>query len=312
MTARLAQVGLRDYVIVGCVVALGAVLALSSGTFLTVTNIQNILDQSAALGIIACGVTLVIIAGGFDLSTGPASALAGVVAARVAQSGDPYLGIVCGVAAGGLLGVFNAGLISFGRINTFIATLASGLVFRGVALLLTGGVLVTVDSQGFQDLGNNAIGGVRFSVILLVVVAVALGVLLARTRFGRYCYASGGNPEAARLSGINVEAVRAATFVISGLCAGAAGVVVASRVGTGQADASMGLELTAIAATVIGGTSILGGEGAVWRTALGILLLGMIANGFNLLDVDQTYQQIVQGALIAAAVSLDTWARRRG
>jgi ribose transport system permease protein len=308
---RMRRIGVHDFGILGVVIALFLVLSVSSDAFLTKTNLLNIADQYAPLGIIACGATLVIIAGGFDLSAGAVFALSGVVATKLAQTIDPYLAILAGIAAGLLLGVFNSLLITFGRVNTFIATLASSLVFRGIALLLTGGVLVTVRDPGFAELGRNQVLGIKFTIWLLLIVIVATGVLLWRTRLGRYIYAAGGNAEAARLSGVNVDLVRSITFAISGLCAGLAGVMSASRVSTGQADAGVGLELTAIAATVIGGTSILGGEGAVWRTVLGIMLLAMIGNGFNLLDINPTYQQIVQGALIVGAVSLDAWARGR-
>jgi ribose transport system permease protein len=167
-----------------------------------------------------------------------------------------------------------------------------------------------VDDPDYAILGTNQLGGVRYTTYLFVVFAIAAAVLLSRTTLGRAIYASGGNAEAARLSGIRVGVVRASTFVISGLSAGLAGVMISSRVATGQADTGVGIELTAIAAVVIGGTSILGGEGAIWRSVLGVLLLTLIGNGFNLLNVNPTYQQIFQGAIILSAVAIDAWSRR--
>jgi len=312
VVARLRGAGIRDFGIVFGFVALFLVLSLSSDAFLTQRNLLNVLDQSAAVGIIACGATLVIIAGGFDLASGAIFAVSGVVAAMVAKStGSPAAGIAAGIAAGGLCGLFNAVLVTVGGINAFVATLASSIMLRGLGLLLTSGMIVTVPMLGFQSLAQSKLLGAKYSVWLLAAFIVLTWFLLSRTAFGRYVYAVGGNAEAARLSGLRVEVIRGATFVISGFAAGLAGVIVASRTGSAQADAGVGLELSAIAAAVIGGTSIMGGEGAIWRTVLGVLLLAMITNGSNLLDVDPTYQQILTGAIIVAAVSVDAWSRRR-
>jgi ribose transport system permease protein len=301
---------LRDYGIVISCIGLFAILSLSSDAFLTSTNILNILDQWSAAGIIACGATLVIIAGGFDLSVGAIFAVAGVVAAKVANSTGVEAGILSGMLVGLAFGILNGVLSTVGRINPFIATLSTSIMIRGFALVLTGGLLVTVGDESFTALGRDEFLGVKWSIWIFAAFAVVCAILLSRTTFGRYIYAVGGNAEAARLSGLRVSVIKGATFAISGLSAGISGVLVASRASTGQADVGVGLELTAIAAVVIGGTSILGGEGAIWRTVLGVLLLAMINNGFNLLGVDATYQQIVQGAIIVTAVAVDAWARR--
>lgn len=302
---------LRDYGIVISFVTLFVVLSIWSDVFLTERNLLNILDQWSAVGIIACAGTLVIIAGGFDLSVGAIAALSGVVAAKTANGVSPELGLVAGVALGLGLGAVNGALTTVGRINPFIATLATSIVFRGLAIAITGGLLILVEDKSFSTLGRGEFLGVKYSIWSFVGVVVVTGVLLARTTFGRYVYAAGGNAEAARLSGVRVNTVRAATFVISGCAAGLGGVIATSRVSTGQADASVGIELEAIAAIVIGGTSILGGQGAIWRTVLGVLLLAMIGNGFNLLNVNPTYQRIFQGLIILAAVAVDAWSRRR-
>jgi ribose transport system permease protein len=292
-------------------VALFVTLSVASDAFLTKANLLNLLDQNAAIGIIACAMTLVIVAGGFDLSVGAIFAIAGVVAAKVALSSSPLLGILAAVAAGAALGLGNGLLVTVGRINSFIGTLATSYVIRGLALVISSGFLITVTDPGFTTLGAGKLGDVTYGAIAFVAVAIALAVLLHRSVFGRHVYAAGDNPEAARLSGVPVMRTRTITFVLSGACAGLAGVIVASRVATGQADSGVGLELSAIAAVVIGGTSIAGGEGAVWRTAIGVFLLALISNGFNLLNVDPVYQQIVQGAIIAIAVGADAWSRKR-
>ena len=301
---------LRDYGIVVSFIALFVTLSVASPVFFTRVNLLNVVDQSAAVGLIACGGTLVIIAGGFDLSVGGIYAISGVVAAEAVPLVGPWPAIVLGALAGAGFGLCNGLLTTVGRINPIITTLATALMIRGLAVAITGGFLVRVDDPAYAILGTNGFGGVRYTTYLFIAFAIGTAVLLSRTTLGRAIYASGGNAEAARLSGIRVGVVRATTFVVSGLGAGLAGVMISSRVATGQADTGVGIELTAIAAVVIGGTSILGGEGAIWRSVLGVLLLTLIGNGFNLLNVNPTYQQIFQGAIILGAVAIDAWSRR--
>jgi ribose transport system permease protein len=308
---RLARLAFaRDYGILGSVAGLFIALCLLSDAFLSKTNLLNILAQNAPLGIIACGATLVIVGGGFDLSVGAIFATTGVVAAWLAVHVGAGVGLIAGVVAGLVLGLANGALVAGLGINAFVATLASALAFGGIAQLITNGQLITVDSPAFAHLGQDTLLGAKYSVWLFL-GAVAVGwFVLARTTFGSWVYAVGGNPEAARLSGIHVGAVRTATFALSGLAAGVGGVIAASRVGTGQADSGPGLALEAIAAVVIGGTSIAGGEGAVWRTFFGVMLLALIDNGFNILNVNPVWQAIVEGAIIVAAVALDVRTRR--
>lgn len=300
----------RDYGIAVSFLALFIVLSVSSDAFLTKTNLLNILEQWAPVGIIACGGTLVLIAGGFDLSVAAVAALSGVIAAKVAQVYGVAPALVLGALTGLLVGVFNGLLATVGRVNAFIATLATSIMFRGIAAAITGGALISVETPAYSKLGLERFLGINISVYLFAAVVVLSSLALTRTRFGRHVYATGGNQVAARLSGIRVNVVRTATFAISGLCAGLAGLIISSRVSTGQADAAQGVELQAIAAIVIGGTSILGGEGAVWRTVLGVGLFAMINNGFNLLNVNPTYQQVFTGAIIIIAVMGDAWIRR--
>ncbi|HKY46477.1 MAG TPA: ABC transporter permease [Acidimicrobiia bacterium] len=301
---------LRDYGIVFSFVALFAALALSTDAFLTTRNLLNILDQQAAIGIIACTGTLVLIAGGLDLSTGAVFAFSGIVAAETVDTLGVWGAMGLAVAVALVLGMLNGLLATVGRINAIIATLATGIMIRGLAIAATGGLLVRVTEPSYATLGRGGLLGIKYSVWMFVGVILITGFLLRATTFGRYIFAAGGNQEAARLAGVRIDLVRSATFAISGLGAGLAGILSSSRVATGQADAGAGLEISAIAAIVIGGTSILGGEGAIWRTVLGLLLLALVRNGFNLLNINPIFQQIFQGAIILAAVAVDAWARR--
>ena len=301
---------LRDYAIVLTFGALFVTLSIASPSFLTKTNMLNILDQSAALGIIACGGTVVFIAGGFDLSVGAVFGMCGVVAAMLEPHLGPGPALLVGLLTGLGIGLANGIIVTLGRINSFMATIGSGFVIRGFAILLTSGFLITVVTPSYSIIGRDEFIDVKYSVWIWAAFALILTLLLQGTTFGRYVFASGGNPEAARLSGIRVNVIRTIAFAISGLSAGLGGIIVSSRVATGQSDAGMGIELTVIAAIVIGGTSIFGGEGAIWRSVLGILLLTLIGNGFNLLNVNPIYQQILQGMIILFAVGLDAWSRR--
>jgi len=303
---------IRDYGIVIVFVALFVVLSLASPVFFSLVNLLNILDQWSATLIIAVAGTLVLIAGGFDLSVGSIYAFSGVIAALTVGHIGAWGAILLGVAAGLGCGVINGILATWGRINPFIATLATSIMIGGFALVLTSGNLISVLGNGhFTVLGRSDFETIKYSVWTLLAFTLLCGYLLSRTTYGRRVYASGGNPEAARLSGVRVNLVKASTFALSGTAAGIAGVIVESRVATGQADSGgLGIALDAVAGIVIGGTSILGGAGAIWRTVLGVLLLAMIGNGFNLLNVNSTYQRIFQGAIILFAVGVDAWSRR--
>jgi ribose transport system permease protein len=306
---------LRDYGIVVAFIVLFVVLALTTPNFLSVDNLLNVLNQNAFIGIAACGATLVIIGGGFDLSQGAVYALSGAVAAWGVVHANPALGLAAGVLVGPVLGVLNGVLVSVLGIHSFLATLASGLMFAGLAIAVTGGFLIDAsDSAAMTWLGREElIGGIPNPILLFALVVVAFGFVLSSTKLGRYVYAVGGNPEAARLSGVRVGAVTAATFVLSGLTASLAGLVEVSKSGTGQAapGGTDTLALSAIAAVVIGGTSIKGGQGAIWRTVLGVLLLALITNAFNILNIEPQYQGILTGAIIVLAVAVNTLAARR-
>jgi ribose transport system permease protein len=299
----------REYAILVSFGALFITLTIASSSFFTKVNLLNILDQSSATGIIVCGETIVFIAGGFDLSIGSIFGLSGVVAAMLQPDIGSGGALAVGLLAGLACGIVNGLLVTVGRINAFMATIGTGFVIEGIALVLTQGNLITVTAPSFAILGENGFAGVTYGIWSWLGFAILLTLLLKMTRFGRYVFASGGNALAARLSGIRVNLVRTAAFAISGLAAGFGGIIVASRVQTGQADDGTNLQLTIIAAVVIGGTSIFGGEGAIWRSVLGMLLLTLIGNGFDLLNVNPVYQQVIQGLIILFAVGLDAWSR---
>jgi ribose transport system permease protein len=293
--------------------ALFVTLSLTSDVFFTWANMKNLAFQTAPVGIIAAGGTLVFIAGGFDLSVAAISSFAGVVAAKAFN--DTGMGLwaslILGALVGLAFGIGNGLLITLGRVNAFIATLATSIIIAGFGQVITSGNLVSVSSPQFETLGLGQVWGIGYPVFVWLAFVLACGFLLSRTAFGRHVYASGGNAEAARLSGVRVGFVRASTFAVSGLAAGIAGVILVSEVSTAQWNANEGIQFDAITAIVLGGTSLLGGEGAIWRSVLGAFFLQMIGNGFNLLGTTPQWQYVIKGVILAAAVSLDAWARRR-
>jgi ribose transport system permease protein len=292
--------------------ALFITLSIASSSFLTKVNLLNILDQQSAVLIIAAAGTLVLVAGGIDLSVGAVYALAGVTAAEMAQRTSPVVAILLGVGVGLAVGLVNGLVVTRLRINALIATLAMSFVVAGLGTLVTHGNLVVLfEHPEFGNLARTHILTVKSSIWIALIAVVVIGVLLARTTAGRYMYASGGNAEAARLAGVRVDAIRVLTFVVSGAAAGLAGTVDASRVLSAQSASGDALAFTVLAGIVVGGTSILGGEGAVWRTFLGVLLIALIGNGYDLLGLDPLYEQITLGVILLAAVAIDSWARAR-
>jgi ribose transport system permease protein len=302
---------IRDYAIVVSFAALFIGLAVASDVFLTKTNLLNLLEQNAPLGIIALALTFVLITGEFDLSVGAIAMLTGVLAATWVDALGVWPALLLAVLCAVGMGLVNGFLVAYAKINSFVCTLATSLIIAGASLAITKGFIRTVADPSFTDLGLDELVGVKYSIWLFVVAAVLTSLVLARSKFGRWLYAVGGNPEAARLSGINLGGVRVAAFAITGLAAGIAGAILASRTGQGQAGDGISISLFAFAAVVVGGTSVLGGRGSAWRTILGVLFLGLIANGFNLIGIDPIYQQIVQGAIILLAVAADSLSRQR-
>jgi ribose transport system permease protein len=303
---RIGEAQLRSTAILGPFIVLFVALSIASPPFLTPTNILNLLDQQAHVLIIAAAGTLVLVAGGIDLSVGAVHAMAAVTAATVTQAAGPVPGMAAGIGVGLVAGLANGIVVTTFRINPLIATLAMSFVLSGLASLVTGGNLIVLfDIPEFGDLSRTQILGVRSSTWIMIAAVAIFAVLLARSTLGRYLYAVGGNREAANLAGLPVRRARLAAFVLSGGAAGLGGVLVASRTLSAQASSGQELAFTVLAGIVVGGTSIAGGEGAVWRTVIGILFIALIGNGFNLLGLDPLYRQIALGLIILLAVGID-------
>jgi len=286
---------------------LGVALILFVATpyFFTSSNLLAIALAASVTALLAIGETFVIILGEIDLSVGAMLGFTSVITAMVLPNHGLVMGLLAGLAAGAGAGMVNGLLVTKVNMPSFIATLASLSILSGLTLYLTKGNPVSIGSDAFRLIGTGRIVGVPAPIWIMLVCAVVFGVLLARSRFGRQVYATGDNFEAAHLSGMPVDRVKVAAFVISGVLAGIAGFILAARLGTAQPSAGKGLELTAIAAVIIGGTSLLGGRGAVVGTVIGALLLGTIDNGLNLLNVSPFLQDVVKGAVILFAVFID-------
>ena len=308
--ARLSDAVGRGGIVIPFVVTFVA-LSLASPSFLRFQNLANILDQQSGIIIVACAGTLVLIAGGIDLSIGAIYGLAAATALNVASSVSSPAGVVAGIAVGLAVGLANGIIVTRFRINPLIGTLAMSFVVSGIAAIVTkGNLVVALDHPDFQQFAATRILGVTSAAWMMILVALAATVLLSRTTFGRYVYATGGNAEAARLGGVRVNAIRVATFALSGAAAGLAGTIDSSRVLSAQATSGQFLTFTVLTGIIVGGTSILGGEGSMQRTVIGCLFVALVANGFNLLGLDPFYQQVTLGVILLLAVGLDAWSRR--
>jgi ribose transport system permease protein len=287
------------------------ILGIVSPPFLRFQNLTNILDQQSGIIIVAAAGTLVLIAGGIDLSVGALYGLAGATAAQLAVSFGPASGIVAALGVGLAAGLANGVIVTQFRINPLIGTLAMSFVLGGIGAIATHGNLVVVlDHPEFQTFAATKIFGISSAAGMMIVLAIAAAILLSRSTFGRYVYATGGNAEAARLGGVRINTVRVATFALSGMAAALAGTIDASRTLSAQASAGSFLTFTVLTGIIVGGTSILGGEGSVQRTVVGCLFVALVANGFNLLGFDPFYQQVTLGIILLLAVGTDAWSRR--
>ncbi|MEV0667443.1 ABC transporter permease [Actinomadura luteofluorescens] len=283
----------------------GIILTIASPVFLTHNNLMNVGLATSVAALLAVGQTYVIILAEIDLSVGAALGFTAVVTAQTLRDHGLVAGIGAGVATGAAIGLVNGLLVTKTRMPSFIATLATMSVLSGLSLQLTKGNPVAVTDYDFQGIGQSRIAGVPVPVVIMLVVFAVFGYLLARTRFGRYVYATGDNTEAARLSGVRTDRVKILAFVISGVLAALAGFILTARLSTAEPTAGTGLELEAIAAVIIGGTSLAGGRGTLLGTLVGALVLGVIDNGMNLLDVSPFLQNVVKGLVILLAVFLD-------
>ena len=300
------------YGIVWVTLALFVVLAITTDGFLSGPNLRNVLDQQATLLIAASVATLTMIAGGFDVSISAVAVAAPLVALRVENAtGSVALALLAGCAFGLVVGTVNGSVVSFAKINSFITTLATSFIVFGIGFLVSDRSILRPESENYRDIARTRFADLTTATwISLGVVAIAW-VTLSATRFGRHVYATGGNIEAAKLAGIRTGRIIVLVFALSGLAAGLAGVVASSRAISATPSDDFSFVFGVIAAIVVGGTSIAGGTGAVWRTLLGALFIAFMVNGFNLHQIDPIWQRIIQGVVILVAVAADAWSRSR-
>ncbi len=292
----------RKYGILIVLIVMWVLLMAVSPTFRTATNAVNILRQVAVNGIIAIGMTFVIMTGGIDLTVGSLVAVAGVVSGSilVANPDNVVLAVAAGILVCALFGAMNGFFAAYMGVPPFVATLAGQTIARGFAYVYSDGKPYTLASDGFSMIGK----GMAPIIIFIVILAIC-HIMLSKMKFGRYIYAVGGNPKAAEASGVRVKYILMKVYILSGVLAGIAGIVLASRTNSGQPAVGTGYETDAIAAAVIGGTSMTGGIGTIPGTLIGILIIGTLNNGLNLLDVSSYWQQIIKGLIILGAVCFD-------
>jgi ribose transport system permease protein len=282
------------------------VLSIVTDVFLTYANLINVVRQVVIISIMAIGATFVIIGGGIDLSVGSVLAFCGAIGAKTMfVTGSAMLSILTTLAVGACIGLFHGVLVTKGDVPPFAATLGGMAIFRGLTLIYTNGLPISGLPKSFRFLGSGYVGPVPAPIVCVIVVFGIGYILLNRTRLGRYIYAMGSNEQATRLTGVKVDLYRTVTYIISGVSASLAGIVLTGRINSAHPQAGIGYELEAIAATVIGGTSLAGGEGQLYGTLIGALLIGIIRNGLNLLHVSAYYQEVTVGIVIVLAVLFD-------
>jgi len=299
----------KNYGVVIALVALIAIISLAQPSFLSFPNQMNILSQWAPVAIMGIGMTYVVLTGGFDLSVGATYALSAVVAAAIGQTQAPVVAFSVAILVGIAVGLLNGVVVTGLKVNPFIATLGTSLIVAGVTLVITNNRAFIVAFEPFAALGRERLLGVPYSGLLVIALMVIAGLVLAYTSYGQQIYAVGGNEEASRLSGIRTHSVVASTYVIAGATAGIAGVVSASRLSSAQASLAGNIVFDVLTVVIVGGTLLGGGTGAIWRTAVGVGILATLQNGFNLLDIDAFYQDIIKGLIIIAALATVDWRR---
>jgi ribose transport system permease protein len=307
--ARRGLAPLREYGILVALVLMAIVVQVMNPEFITTDNLLNMGEQWAPIGIMAVGMTFVLIGGGFDLSVGATLALSATLSAVIAEQHAPGMAFGAVLLLGAAIGLVNGLLVTKLNVNPFVATLGVAQIVRGAALIYSDGGSVSISNGLYDWVGAGQIGTVPVPFMLMVVVMVVFGLILAYSLFGRALYAVGGNDEASFVSGIRTDRVRAATYVLSGVCAALAGAIYAGRIGTGQGNLAPGIELDVIAAALIGGISIAGGQGAIWRAAAGVALLAILQNFFNQQNIDSFWQLIFKGLIIITAVALDSYSK---
>jgi ribose/xylose/arabinose/galactoside ABC-type transport system permease subunit len=297
---------LKAYGILIAFILVIILMSIASPAFMTWINIRNVIRQSSIIGVMAVGVTFVILTGGIDLSVGSILSVAGMFAAGTLQgTGSTTLAIIVGLAVGVGCGLFNGILVTMGKITPFVVTLGMMSIARGITLIYSNGYPISGFEPAFRFIGGGSILGMPFPIIVFLLSVVTAWFVLRYTRLGRYTYAIGGNEETVTLSGINVKFYKTMVYVISGATAGISSLILTSRLNSASPTAGLTYELDVIASVVIGGTSLNGGRGSVWGTLIGALLIAIINNGMNLLGISPYFQQLVKGIIIISAVLID-------
>lgn len=308
----LPRVNLRDFGTLLGLLLIATVFGVLAPNFISERNLLNILQQSSINACVALGMTLVIISGGIDLSVGPVAALAAVLSASLMAAGVPIpLALLAGLALGALCGAINGALVSFGGLQPFIVTLGTLSTFRALALIATGGSPILGVPREFRSIANGTLLGIPTSVIVVIVVAVLAGIILRKTPFGEYLLAVGGNEEAAHIAGVPIRRTKIGAYMLSGVLAALASLILIGRLGAAEPILGNLWELDAIAASAIGGASLMGGKGSIVGTLLGAIILGAMRNGLTLLNVQAFYQLLATGIIILLAMLIDRATRGR-
>ena len=300
----------NKYAIVWATLAVFILLSSTTDNFLSVENLRNILDQQAFILIIAAFATIVIISGGFDVSLGATYILAPIVGMKVENAtGSLIWMLLAGAVVGLACGIVNGLIIAYARINSFIATLATSFIIFGVAYLVSNGSIQTLANMNLRKFVTTRVFGITSATIYGILFIIISSILMERMKFGRHVFAVGGNLEAARLSGVRVARVQIICFTLGGFASGLAGTLNCLRTTSAQASDDFSVIFAVIAAIVVGGTSIAGGSGAIWRSFVGVFFIAILVNGFNLNGIDPIYQRIIQGVVILLAVGADAFSR---
>jgi ribose transport system permease protein len=300
------------YGMVLALIALIVVTAILDPSFLQTNNLLNLLRQWAPPGLMAVGMTFVIISGGFDLSVGGTYAAAAVLSASLALQMPIPVAIALSVLMGAGIGLANGIVITRLDVNPFVATLGMGFIVTGMTEVLSNAMPMIVEDPRFQIFGGGDLWGMPIPGVLLIIALLVGGVVLARSVYGRYVYAIGGGDEASRLTGLRTRSVRTLAYVITGALAALAGCVIASQLGEGQGDIGRNVELGVITIVIVGGNAVSGGEGAMWRTATGIGILAILGNAFDHLQVSTFWQEVIEGLIVITALAIDAYGKRRG
>ncbi|WP_373893819.1 ABC transporter permease [Virgibacillus sp. CBA3643] len=304
---RIKELFFNYGVVIALILLIVILTILTQGIFIQSENLINLLQQVSVNALLAIGATFVILTAGIDLSVGSIVAFSGMIAASFVTGDDPniILGIVFGLASGLLIGLINGFVIAKWKVAPFIATLGMMAIARGATYIYSDGQPISNLSSSYLLIGGGKIFGIPISVLITILVTIIFMIFLYKIKFGRYVFALGGNEQAAKISGLKVNRIKIAVYSISGLLAGLGGIILSSRVTAGLPQAGASYELDAIAAVIIGGTSLMGGKGRLWGTLVGVLIIGILNNGLDILGVSSYWKDVVKGTIIIAAVMID-------